>query len=55
MVEAVRKEAFVQGWLRAYATSCRVELRELGDEKILSLLPIADVAYVAYRAERGGK
>lgn len=53
MVEAIRKEAFVQGFLRAHARSCGLVLSDFTDEQLLSMLPAADEFYAAYRAERG--
>jgi hypothetical protein len=52
MVEAIRKEAFVQGFLRALAVSRGAKVADFTDEQLLSLLPCADEFYVEYRAER---
>lgn len=53
MIEAVRKEAFVQGFMRAHAKSLGREMSEFTDEQLLAMLPEADRAFAAYRAERG--
>lgn len=53
MIGAIRKEAFVQGFLRAHARSCGLVLSDFTDEQVLAMLPAADEAYAAYRAERG--
>ena len=55
MVEAIRKEAFVQGFLRAWARSFGIALSEFTDEQVLAELPEADKFYAAYRAERSSK
>jgi hypothetical protein len=52
MIGAIRKEAFVQGFMRAHARSCGLKLSDFTDEQILSMLPAADEAYATYRAER---
>jgi len=54
MVEAIRKEAFVQGFLRAHARSCGLKISDFTDEQLLSMLPSADQSYEFYRAERDG-
>lgn len=48
LVGAVRKEAFVQGFLRGRFG----ELRNQSDETLLAALPEADAAFAAYRKER---
>jgi hypothetical protein len=55
MIGAIRKEAFVQGFLRAHARSCGLTLADFTEEQVLSMLPDADKFYAAYRAERGGE
>lgn len=55
MIEALRKEAFVQGFLRAHARSCGLKLADFTDEQLLAMLPAADEFYAAYRAEREGR
>lgn len=55
MVEAIRKEAFVQGFLRAHARSCGLKVSDFTDEQLLSMLPTADEHYTAYRADRLGR
>lgn len=56
MIEAIRKEAFVHGFLRSHARSCGLKLSDFTDEQLLSMLPNAEEFYAAYRAERtGGK
>lgn len=52
MIEAIRKEAFVQGFLRAHARSCGLLLSDFTDEQLLSMLPAADESFAAYRKER---
>ena len=54
MIGAIRKEAFVQGFLRAHAMSCGLTLSDFTEEQLLAMLPTANEAYVKYRAERGG-
>jgi crotonobetainyl-CoA:carnitine CoA-transferase CaiB-like acyl-CoA transferase len=50
--DAMRKEAFVQGYLRGSLSTKAIELPSAPDAEILALLPIADAAYVVYRKER---
>ena len=52
MIAAIRKEAFVQGWIRSRANSMGQELSDFDDAEILEWLPFADEAYAKYRAER---
>jgi len=54
MVEAIRHEAFVQGFLRGYAIACGVPFSSFTDEQLLAMLPSIDTVYVTYRAERTG-
>lgn len=48
LIGAVRKEAFVQGYMRGRFG----ELHDKGDEELLAVLPEADKAFVTYRKER---
>lgn len=52
MISAIRKEAFVQGWIRSRAAVLGRALSEVDDETILSWLPAADEAHALYRSER---
>jgi hypothetical protein len=61
MRDAMRKEAFVQGYLRGSLSTKAIELVEndeleilssAHDAEILALLPIADAAYATYRKDR---
>lgn len=48
LIGAVRKEAFVQGYMRGRLG----ELRVKSDEELLAALPEADKAFTAWRKER---
>lgn len=50
---AMRKEAFVQGYMRGKAKEIGVLLRNVEDYVLLSWLPDADKAFEEYQAERG--
>ena len=53
MKRAMRKEAFVQGWIRSKARSLGRALVDVPDAEILSWLPEADEAFAAFERERG--
>lgn len=55
MIEAVRREAFVQGYLRGVAEAEDRRLSDFSDVELLTLTAPADRAYEAYRAERASK
>jgi len=53
MIEAIRKEAFVQGWMKANCTHCGFStVGDAPDHELLRMLPIADKAYADWRKTR---
>ena len=50
LIGAIRKEAFVQGYIKSREDMCQSRLT---DAEALELLPAADEAYARYRKERG--
>lgn len=53
MVEAIRREAFTQGYMRGRFVERGRTLSEAPDAEVLLLLHSVDDAYTTYRAERG--
>lgn len=54
MVEAIRKESFVQGFIRAFAKSRGIRVCDFSDDQLFAMLKVADDSYAAFRAERTG-
>lgn len=53
MREAARKEAFVQGYMRARADAVGQPIADVDDRVLLGRMPEADTAYAVLRAQRG--
>jgi len=53
MIESIRNEAFVQGWIKANCTIRGFStVGDVPDHELLRMLPIADKAYTAWRKTR---